>query len=166
MKTLSLLRHANADSPPASADDFARPLSAFGQRQARYLGEQLASSGFFPDLVLSSAARRTSETAQGMADCLGAAIVIKPERDLYLADAEQILNFIQQADDSVNHLMIVGHNPGISELAHRLSRGTLSDHVTEVSPATLINFDANIISWTETSPLALTLAGVVLPLKS
>lgn len=165
MKTLSLLRHANADGPPVRGDDFTRPLSAFGQQQARHLGEQLAASGFFPDLIITSAALRTSETMQTMAGCFGASVTITTSKDLYLADTEQILSIIQQTDDAVNHLMIVAHNPGIAELAHRLSRAGLADHLTEVAPATLINFDASIISWAEISPLTVTLAGVVLPLK-
>lgn len=80
------------------------------------MGAYLAEKGMMPDMVLCSSATRTRETLQ----FLGWAVPTILSEKLYLASAGEILAQLQQMDDAVKHVMIIGHNPGMHELVVRL----------------------------------------------
>ncbi|MCJ2084789.1 histidine phosphatase family protein [Methylobacterium sp. E-005] len=119
MRRLILLRHAKSDRP-AGVADHERPLNDRGRQAAPAVGAHLAEAGLRPDLALVSTAQRTRETWEAMAAALG-----NPEtrrhREIYEASAHQILTVIRSAPDSAGTVIVVGHNPGLGDLASDLA---------------------------------------------
>jgi phosphohistidine phosphatase len=119
---LTLIRHGNAEWKDSSIADFDRPLNKRGTSEAEGISKVLLEAGLVPELLLASAARRTQQTAELVGRGLGiAARRVKLVEQLYLARADVILSIAQGTGPKVSHLAIVGHNPGISELAHSLA---------------------------------------------
>lgn len=121
MKRLLLLRHAKAVPAEAPLADIARPLAARGERDAHRIGERLRQHGRLPDGILASPAARTMQTAQLVAAALGKSpAAIEVERRLYLAEPAALLEAIAEQDAAIETLLVVGHNPGLTELVHEL----------------------------------------------
>ncbi|MEP7244391.1 MAG: histidine phosphatase family protein [Gammaproteobacteria bacterium] len=122
MKRLTLVRHGNADWKNAGVADFDRPLNKRGIGEAQAMGKLLLDQELVPDLLLASAAKRTQLTSEILARKLNLAPRrVKGFENLYLAQPEDILTLIRATGPRVQHLAIVGHNPGISELARMLA---------------------------------------------
>lgn len=121
-RTLLLLRHASA-GVALGRTDHARGLSTEGIAEAATAGRALADHT--PDLVVCSTAMRAQQTAA----CLQLATTPVLDPELYLATADGLLERIRQVPDTVATLLLVGHNPGLGELAvaldddPRLQRG-------------------------------------------
>lgn len=115
---LILSRHAKSDWSGGAQSDFERPLNPRGRDEADRLGAWLRSRGYLPDTVLCSAARRTEETAERILAVLGGGRVPQPLAALYGADPGTILEVLQGAAGET--LLLVGHNPGIAQLAAAL----------------------------------------------
>ena len=122
-RMLVLLRHAKAENPLGVADAD-RPLSDRGLRDARAAGRWLAKQ-MVPELVLCSPARRTRQTWQAVAEQLPAEVVpqVRYEPDLYRANVSEVVQLLQQIDDDVTRVLVVGHNPTLSYLAYTLANG-------------------------------------------
>ena len=139
MKTIYLLRHAHAEDKNVRAD-FSRTLDESGKREARKTGAILKSKNIAPQLILSSSAERTMETSAIVAKELNyPADRIVGEERLYSADESDYLDFIQKTDNSINSLMLTGHNPGISGLAQALT-GTFNNSMS-TSSTLVVEFD-------------------------
>lgn len=110
---LILMRHAKSDWS-LSGDDHARPLNPRGRRSAQALGDWLRDKGYLPDEVLCSTAARTRQTL----DLLGLDTETRFEPMLYHASAETMLDVLHGASGAT--VLMVGHNPGIADLAMRL----------------------------------------------
>ena len=121
MKSLTLLRHAKSGWDDPVARDFDRPLNPRGRRAARAVGAEMKARGLAFDLVLASPARRVTETLDEVGAAYGAVEAHYDER-LYLAPAATLLDIVRHAPDGVSRLLLVGHNPGMEELALRLAR--------------------------------------------
>ena len=120
-RRLTLVRHANAEHD-SDVRDFERPLSRKGRNEAEEVARRMLEREFVPDLLLTSAAVRTRETADTFARVLGIpARLLQAEDSLYLADGDLILAAIRAIGPRVSHLMVVGHNPGISAAAISLA---------------------------------------------
>lgn len=119
MKTLFLLRHAKSDWP-AGVRDFDRPLNARGQAAALAMGQELRRLGLAADHILASPAARVVETLAMVADGYGGRMAVSFHEDLYLAPAETLLAFIRETDAKNSALLVVGHNPGMQQLALQL----------------------------------------------
>ena len=120
MKHLILMRHASAG--PA-ADDRARPLSAAGRGDALRMGRALlalAASGFRPEWALVSPALRAQETLANVRSALRSLAGAEADEALYLADAGRLLSRLRRVPEETPQLLVVGHNPGLSELLHAL----------------------------------------------
>ena len=122
MERLILMRHGKAERHAQSGGDFERALAASGRADASLMGKVLADLAYEPDLLLVSSARRTRETAEQVAAHFPKARV-EHLRDLYHADPEEILQAVEDAVDTAGTVMVVGHNPGMHELALRLCLG-------------------------------------------
>jgi phosphohistidine phosphatase len=121
MDRLILLRHAKAESEAPSGDDFDRPLAPRGQREARFVGAQLAALGLKPDVALVSPALRTRETWEIVEPAVpGAEVRFDPA--LYNAEAGAIRRIAEAAGTERGTVMVVAHNPGLQALAVRLLR--------------------------------------------
>ena len=121
--TLILLRHAKSDWHSGAADDFARPLNARGRRDAAAMGKYLAENNIAPAVMLASPAERARETAELVrAEWLGDAPNapdinrdINYERRLYNASPAQIRAIAAARLTRDSRVMIIAHNPGMSE---------------------------------------------------
>jgi phosphohistidine phosphatase len=121
VRRLLLLRHAKAVPATDPLTDSARPLAERGLRDARRIGERLRRHGAYPNLVLSSPATRALQTAELVAAALDYARAdIALERRLYLAEPATLLAVIAAQSAAAETLLVVGHNPGLTDLAHRL----------------------------------------------
>ncbi len=118
MRRLLLLRHAKAVPSTASGTDPDRKLEPRGHDDARRVGAYLAKHSLIPSRALLSPAARVQETWFAIAGALGASApaALKDPR-LYNASADDILSVIQGAPAGVFSLIVVGHNPGLHELA-------------------------------------------------
>lgn len=153
MKRLTLIRHGNADWKNAGVADFDRPLNKRGTGEAEAIGKLLLEQELVPDLLLASSARRTQQTSEIVARKLElAARRVKLTENLYLAQCEDILAFVRATSPRVQHLAIVGHNPGISELAKFLAPKDASINELTTGAACTLTFDAR--SWTSLAPPA------------
>ena len=120
MQRLILLRHGEAESVSAAGGDSERGLTERGRRDAALMSRVLGDLGMKADVVLVSSARRTRETWRARSAAFPAARVeIDPA--LYLAEVETLTQAID-ANETAAHLMIIGHNPGLHELAMDLAR--------------------------------------------
>jgi phosphohistidine phosphatase len=121
MKTLILLRHAKSSWDDTALADFDRPLAPRGLKAARLVGEELARRGWRPDRALVSPAARTRQSWE----LVSAQLPGRPEADfpeaLYDASAEEILAEIRRAPEAVGGLLVLGHNPGLEDLARGLA---------------------------------------------
>ncbi len=124
MKRLTLMRHADARWNDPGVSDLERPLNRRGTAAAEAMARRLLDLELIPDLLLASPARRTQETAAIVARemSLPARRVLREEA-LYLASAGDLLKLVQATGPRVVHLLVVGHNPGVSELMQLLLPG-------------------------------------------
>jgi phosphohistidine phosphatase len=121
LKRLILLRHAKSSWDSPKLEDHERPLSKRGARDAPAMGKRLNERGEIPALIITSDAERALGTARIVARELGLrgdALLV--ERGLYLAGPARILDIVSRQDERLASLMIVAHNPGLTELANRL----------------------------------------------
>lgn len=117
MKTLLLLRHAKSNWDDASLDDFDRPLSERGREAAPKIGKELAARGWLPDAILGSAAVRVQQTWALVAAQLANAPKPALSKALYMAAPARLLQHTRKTPETVNSLLVVGHNPGMEEFA-------------------------------------------------
>ena len=151
MRTLLLLRHGKAVAADP-AGDHARALNGRGREQAATIATLLIRLGLTPDLALVSDSRRTRETADlALQGAETTQVEFRPE--LYAASAQGLLDAIRSAPDAVRRLIVIGHNPGIGEVA-RLIEGTGEPQaiiaMQESFPtASLAVFELDDIAWSE-----------------
>ena len=117
MPALYLLRHGNAAFGSPEQGDHDRVLNQAGERAALLVGRYLAQLSPRLDLVLCSSARRTRQTWELMASCLPNPPDARFERTLYLCGAPVLQKCISALPNEVERAMIVGHNPGLHEIA-------------------------------------------------
>ena len=118
MRRLILLRHAKTEATAESGGDIERGLTDRGRRDAELVGRALAEAGLAPDRVMVSTARRARQTWEIMAALFPMARV-NELRGLYLAGPDAIARLVEdsQAEQADASVMVVGHNPGLHELA-------------------------------------------------
>ena len=157
-KILYLMRHAKSDWQDPSLEDFDRPLNDRGRRTAPVMGAFLATELGRPDHVLCSAARRATRTWELIEAELGAGIPVTWSDDLYLASASGLLKtIVALAPPKSDTLLVIGHNPGLEQLAADLSgpgsnpkaRSRLKSKFSTAAVAVLA-FD--VPAWTDLRP--------------
>jgi phosphohistidine phosphatase len=116
---LVILRHAKAANPDGVAD-VNRPLTKRGRADAVVAGEWLVARGYTPDLVLCSPSRRTRETWHGVASALTQAPAVSYVEDIYAAGVDDVLAVVTGVDPDAGTVLLIGHNPALSELSARL----------------------------------------------
>ena len=140
-RILYLMRHAQAEKTNDLKTDFDRLLTARGERDARYMGKMISGS---PDLVLVSTATRAKKTANIWVDSLEIHLE-KPRNyfsnrvvylnQLYQASEIQLLSVIASLKDDIQSVMIIGHNPSLSDIS-----GSLAGKPINLSTAEVIIF--------------------------
>jgi phosphohistidine phosphatase len=120
-RRLTLLRHGKAQSIDSCAEDFERELTRRGSIEAREMATRIVYRDLIPDLILVSPAERAWATAEIIANaCELDAKQVQCARELYLATPETTWRLITRCDAALRHVMICGHNPGLSQIASRL----------------------------------------------
>jgi phosphohistidine phosphatase len=121
---LLLMRHAKSSWDEHDLKDFERPLSKRGRMDAPKMGAFLKRSGYQPDRIVSSPARRAKETTKLVAEAAGIeGKKIKWNDDFYFSSVNSYLETIQQTESFVEILMLVGHNPLMEELLDLITVG-------------------------------------------
>ena len=121
MKTLYLLRHAKSSWADSSLADHDRPLNGRGRRAAPLMGAYLRDGGHRPELVLCSTSARTRETLEAVIGELDVQPGVDWDRDIYLGAPSRLLKLVRAVPDTVDSVLMVGHNPGTAILADALS---------------------------------------------
>ena len=121
MKRLTLVRHAQAEAALAGQRDFDRQLSRRGLQEAVEMARRLQLNRLTPDCIVTSAAPRAHSTALQFAALLGLhATQIALDERLYAADCDAVLEIVRDAPEC-RHLLVLGHNPTLTQFADRLS---------------------------------------------
>jgi phosphohistidine phosphatase len=148
MKRLILTRHAKSSWDDPLTPDHDRPLNERGKAAAADLGQWLASRGYVPDEVLCSDALRTRKTFSGIAPALPGTPVLELKPALYHAGPDVMMAVLHHAVGQT--VMMIGHNPGIAEFAHRLVAHTpASTEFTRYPTGATLVVDFMVDNWTD-----------------
>jgi phosphohistidine phosphatase len=120
-RLIHVFRHAKSSWADPDQGDRDRPLAARGKRAARAMAKHMREAEVAPALILCSPAKRARQTLELIAPALGTPEVLI-EEGLYGAPAEDLLERLRYLPDSVPSVMIIGHNPGLQDLAGLLLR--------------------------------------------
>ena len=130
MKHLILLRHAKSDWKDPALVDADRPLAERGEQDAPRMGGRLKLHGAHPTLLLTSPARRALRTAELVGRALGLDRQhTRTVAELYLATPHEILSVVAAQDDAHDSMLLVGHNPGLTDLVNELLPGLGLDNL-------------------------------------
>ncbi len=125
MKTLILVRHAQTIRDHSALSDFDRPLSRSGQRDAFVLAERFADIGLRVDALISSPAVRALSTAEAFAQKLSRPV--QTDQRVYNAGVPELLETVQSFENGRSTVVLVGHNPGLSEFLRYLTEENYAD---------------------------------------
>ena len=143
MKTLYLVRHAKSSWGDPALPDRDRPLNERGLRDVATMGQRLTERGVKVDVMLSSPATRALTTAEHLAKALGIKrkdVVVTEQ--LYAAPAKELLSVIQGLGDEPKRVMLVAHNPGLTELARHFA-----SEITDMPTCAVAEFTFAAQTW-------------------
>ena len=143
MKTLYILRHAQKDESNPEQYDYDVKLTEKGEKDSRLLGEKLKAHNVLPDLIVSSPAIRARKTAENVSEIIGYTKSVMYNEVIYQAFLHEIIESITYTFDTVDSLMVVGHNPSLSALAI-----TYAGFKEEMEMASVVRIDFDCSSWT------------------
>ena len=147
---LTLLRHGKAQSIDACAEDFERALTRRGCIEALEMAKRIVYRDLIPDLILVSPAERAWATAEIVAGtCELDAKQVQCARELYLATPEMTWRLLAKRGAALHHIMICGHNPGLSQIASRFGPKPQRRELATAGIATAVWHDA---SWATLQP--------------
>lgn len=139
-----MVRHAKSSWKDPRLEDHQRPLNKRGKKAAPKMARRLKKRGLHPDAIVSSDARRAMDTAAAMADVLDLpGKTIRPNPELYHASAEEILAVVRCFEDDWQQVMVVGHNPGFTDLANLFYPSLIAN----VPTAGVVELQFNATSW-------------------
>lgn len=122
IKQVFLIRHATASYAHSLQNDYERTLLERGKREVAMMGERLKYFGIHPDIIIASAAKRTQQTAEGLAQTLHVDIhLIRLEPTLYHSNTERLLQEVQLIPNNITTAFLIAHNPGITEFVNSLT---------------------------------------------
>lgn len=143
MRELILIRHAKSDWSNPLLDDFERPLNKRGEKNAPFMAKILKKELQKPDLIISSPSFRTKLTLEYFLKEFEYKGEVIFEKSIYEAPFENLLKVIKNIDDKYKTIFLIGHNPGLNDLANFLL-GSFEDNIA-TSGVLKIDFDTN--SW-------------------
>jgi phosphohistidine phosphatase len=112
-----LLRHAKSSWDDPDVPDRLRPLAPRGIRAVEAVARHLRATAVAPDLVLSSPARRAVQTWEGVASGVPPHTAVEIDQAIYHADGDELLARLREVPAGIGSLLLVGHNPGLQDLA-------------------------------------------------
>lgn len=144
VKKLFLLRHGQTVSG-FNMRDFDRSLTPTGEQDIQHLARVLKNNNFSVDKIYCSPAKRTRQTCALLLEGLELELEPVVNESIYEATLDQLFEVISQTDCSINSVLLVGHNPGISYLCDYLTNAVY----TGMSPGQMISIDFEIDCWKE-----------------
>lgn len=171
MKTVLILRHAKSDWGDPNKTDFDRPLAKRGLEDVPRMGEVLARFECIPDRILASPAQRAKQTAQLVAKACGYQKTIQWEDSFYGGSSPDLIAALQQLPDTVERVMLIGHNPILEETVATLCTPHFSDAddgwtdgwAIKIPTAGLVCLDFDIMDWDQLRPGDAVLRWFVIP---
>ncbi len=148
MKTLYLVRHAQAHSGTSYDRDHARELTADGERDARRLGRFLSATDQIPDRLVASTAVRARDTASLLPDGgqWAVDVPLRTERSLYDGEGEEdVLRAVHAVDAEAESALLVGHQPTWGDVVRRLA----GDARVRLPTGAGVRIDVSVDTWTE-----------------
>lgn len=121
LERLCLMRHAKSSWDDASLSDHERPLNKRGRKSAEAVGRVLQARGFAPDVIWSSDAKRTRETAMRLIRAIPGAQSVEYISGFYHAGLTQVLEICDQRGEPDTPLMLLGHNPGWADIHYHFT---------------------------------------------
>ena len=157
MKTVTLFRHAKSgDKDNPNLADIDRPLSKRGLKAAPKMGEAMRERTLRPDLILCSPSVRTRQTLTlAEPEAWDEQPEVRFEARLYEASVQTLFKLLRELPDEVSHVMIVGHNPGLQELAIALAPAGTPAHeafMEKLPTAAVVSFDIETKRWRSLKP--------------
>jgi len=149
MKRLILVRHAKSDWSDSDLHDFDRPLNKRGEKNAPFMGKRLRKRGVKPERIISSPAKRARDTARLLArqlTILESGVIFKDS--IYEAGTAELLEVIHNIPEALECVMLIGHNPGLLELANQLGEASFENLPT----CAAVGFDLDVSKWEKTKP--------------
>lgn len=166
MKTLFLLRHGKSSWVDRDVPDFDRPLKNRGIGASKLIGQYMASKGQHPEVILCSQSVRTQETLKYFLEANKGDHDIKIIRSLYLAGPDRIIKQLSKVPESVNSVMVIGHNPGLQLLTMELTSEP-NHHLRQVGKkfptGALAELSSEQTSWKPLSAGTFTLENYIMP---
>ena len=148
MKSLLLLRHAEAAAENSKNPDSERPLTKYGESQCYILGDFFKRLAYEPDRIECSSAFRTQQTAKLLKETAQWPGSITPYEDLYSARTEELMAHVSLQDNNIRKLILIAHAPSLGELfAWLISKNR--DAASIFSPGTAAEIYLEIESWSE-----------------
>jgi len=146
MKTLVLIRHAKSSWKNSGLKDIERPLKKRGRKDTQVMGRVLKDLPVTPDYIVSSPAERAFATANLVAKEYGKnSVAVKRDAELYLEPASRLLQQIHELENQYNIVFLVGHNPGLMDLAEMLT----GDQLEKFPTGSVFGIEFQCDSWQE-----------------
>ncbi|WP_028079180.1 SixA phosphatase family protein [Solimonas soli] len=146
MRQLTVVRHAKSSWDDPGLSDFERPLNDRGQRDAPRMAVWTRQAVGVPDAIVSSPALRALTTARLFAVTLGIDVDhLLIQNRVYEASLPTLLRMVRGFDDRYRHIMLFGHNPGLSELVHALARCPFD----QLPTCAVVQIEFGIKQWSE-----------------
>lgn len=161
--TLTLVRHAKSSWDDPGLDDFMRPLNDRGRRDAPEMGRRLREGGVQPALIVSSPAKRAIKTARIIAGAIDfPAADILEAAGMYEAAADELLKLIRRLPEDTRDVMLVGHNPGLTDLANLFLRSGIEN----IPTCGVVRLALDAPHWRDIEPQCASLLLVDFPKKN
>lgn len=142
MKTLYVMRHPQKQVAKPNQDDFDIKLSPEGIEEAKKIAQNLYSMEIKPDLIVASPANRTRETAEIVSEILEYDKNIMYNEVLFQAYVNELFETITYTFDTVNEMLLIGHNPSLTALTI-----TLDVYREEIKPGEVLKIEFETDSW-------------------
>lgn len=149
MRTLTIIRHAKAESDKPKTKDFDRALTARGKKDIKRMAKMVTQMEPRVDLIVSSPARRAAQTAEIVANKLDFAHPILWRDEIYNAKAIALLKVLQSLPEDAQHIALVGHNPGMEGLVAGLSSGATHRLNVRMPPAAMATLQLEVYWWNQ-----------------
>ena len=148
MKTLFVMRHAKSSWSEPDLKDFSRPLAQRGLDDIPVMASRFLARGCTLDAIVSSPAVRTETTSRLFASAIGLpADRVSSDDSLYFAGAPMLLRAVALFDDDCSKVMLVGHNPAITDFVNELANMTIDN----VPTGGIVQFELEIDRWKQIS---------------
>jgi phosphohistidine phosphatase len=146
MKTLYIARHAKSSWSNPMLKDFERPLNTRGKENTLKMGKLLKKMKEFPELIISSPAKRAISTARRLSKFLNYnKKKIVQEKMLYMAGIDDFINTISTVKNKISKLMVVSHNPGVTEFTDI----KCNENISNIPTCSVVRIDFDMKKWSD-----------------